>query len=180
MSLACMTSPDSMHVPDFHLAPMRPSVFLWLASRGLFVIVTRYMDAPYNMTGLVKTWGDSLVGTARALLYPLIVCTVLVMNGLSAILSKMGQVLVNATAAFLSAVLSHPNVVTAASNVMVAGMNAFADQPDLPDILKKASQQMSVQDKQQAAVQIGRDLPVLVGGIFHGVFSRNDNDKSTY
>jgi hypothetical protein len=36
---------------------------------------------------------------------------------------------------------------------------------------------MSMQDKQQVAVQIGRDLPVFVGGIFHGVFSRNDEDK---
>lgn len=129
------------------------------------------MNAP-NMSGFIKTCGDTFLVTARALLYPLIV-------GVSAILRHVGQTLVHVTAAFLSAVLSQPNVVAATSNVMVAGMNAFAAQPDLAEKLRRADQQMSMQDKQQVAVQIGRDLPVFVGGIFHGVFSRNDEDKKS-
>ena len=95
-------------------------------------------------------------------------------------LRHLGQVLVHVTAIFTSAVLSHPQVVTAGSNVMLAGMNAFMSQPDLAEKLKRANQQMSVQEKQEVAVQIGRDLPVLMGGIFYGVFSRNDdNDKKS-
>ena len=62
-------------------------------------------------------------------------------------------------------------------NVMVAGMNAFAAQPNLAEKEAQVSKGMTEQDKQEAAVQIGRDLPLILGGILHGVFHHNEEER---
>ena len=59
---------------------LRPFPFWLHAKHFAFTVqysLLLYMDAP-NMSGLVQTWGEALVGTARALLYPFIMCIVVV------------------------------------------------------------------------------------------------------
>ena len=133
-----------------------------------------------TLSGLLKTLGNALL-VAVAVLEPLTAPFLAVLRYILyvciAVLHMVGNVMIEITAAFMTAVLSHPHVVNAASQIMVAGMNAFAEQPDLADKLKQINQHMTTKDKQEAAVQIGRDLPILVGGIFHGVFSSRNDDK---
>lgn len=141
------------------------------------------MDTPNTtLWGFIKACENALVATAIVLepiTRPFFATIRLCLYACAALVHKLGDVVVNTTASFMSAVLRHPDVVDAASAVMVRGINDFAAQPDLADKLKQVNKHMTQQDKEEAAVQIGRDLPVLVGGIFHGVFSRNDdnNDK---
>ena len=168
--------------PLFESIEIKQQTALALLLFYSFPLSTSYCCTMSNNTlsGLLKTFGNALLA-AVAVLEPLTAPFLAVLRYIlylcMAVLHMAGNVVIEITAAFMTAVLSHPNVVNAASQVMVAGMNAFAAQPDLADKLKQVNQHMTTQDKQEAAVQIGRDLPILVGGIFHGVFSRNDDNK---
>jgi len=141
------------------------------------------MSSPNNNTlrGLMTSVENALISATivvEPITWPFVAGVRLFLLACAAVLHKVGNFMVHMTAAFMTAVLRHPDVVDSASQIMVAGMNAFAAQPDLADKLSQVNKHMTMEDKQEVAVQIGRDLPLLVGGILHGVFSRN-NDKQT-
>lgn len=148
------------------------------------VVLKTTMDGGTNATlwGLVKSCEHALITIAELLApitWPFLALFRLCLLAIAGCLHLVADVIIDSTAAFMTAVLTHPNVVEAAAQVMVAGINAFAAQPDLADKLKQVNQHMTQQDKEAAAVQIGRDLPVFVGGIVQGVFNRGgNNDKN--
>lgn len=140
------------------------------------------MDSPNGtLWGLVKACENALIAVAtwlEPIAWPFVWVIRLVLLAIASLFHKLAQLIVNATAAFMSLVLSHPDVVDAAANVMVTGMNKFLDQPDMSEKIKNASKHMSKEDKEEAALQIGRDLPLFVGGVIHGVFGGGGGDKN--
>jgi hypothetical protein len=86
------------------------------------------------------------------------------------------ETFVHCIATVCAAVLNHPAVQDAIANGIVAGMNAFARQPDLDEHVKIMSETLS-RNQRQLARNAGEDFPVLIGNFFQGMIKpRRDKD----
>lgn len=75
--------------------------------------------------------------------------------------------LVNFVANFLADVLEHPRVQVAAASSIVAGMNATADQPDLPE--RAATIYLKLQEQNEhVSRQLGEQFPKVAGAFLAG------------
>lgn len=83
---------------------------------------------------------------------------------------------VHCVASFIAAVLNHPSVQDAIANGIVAGMNAFALQPDLHEKARIMSETLS-RSQRELARNAGEDFPVLIGNFLQGMIKpRRDKD----
>jgi len=83
---------------------------------------------------------------------------------------------VSCVATFVAAVLNHPLVQDAIANGIVAGMNAFAHQPNLAEHIMIMNETLS-KSQRELARNAGEDFPVLVGNFFQGMIKpRRDKD----
>ena len=88
---------------------------------------------------------------------------------------RLGQLLfyglVEINAAFLTAVMTHPDVKQAMANIMVMGMNGFVTQPDLDEKFQIMTDTMA-KNQEEAARNAGQEFPKLAGKFLEGMFSK--------
>ena len=77
---------------------------------------------------------------------------------------------VHATATFLVAVMSHPDVEAALSRTMVRGMTEFMVQPNLDVHMRVMSESLS-RNNSALVAKAGQDFPKLVGTFIQGMMS---------
>lgn len=91
---------------------------------------------------------------------------------------RLFDALVDIVATFVAAVLNHPSVQHAVARGIVAGMKAFALEPDLGEHLRVMGETMT-KTQTELARNAGEDFPKVVGNFFKGMIQPRSRANST-
>lgn len=94
----------------------------------------------------------------------------LIIDFIHDILSSPYRCLVNIVANFIADVLEHPRVKRAAAEVMVEGMNATTEQPDLPQKAAKIYLRLQ-EENEHVSRQLGEQFPKIAANFIAGAAS---------